>query len=392
MAKKWTEERLNLVKSLLREGNTNSEIANIVGNVYKEKVNPKQIEKVIYNYGLSEFRKPKKQIEVEDDDVVFVKTGRKQPITKKQVDELCKQVGAKIYNSYERVKLIEPKVKTDNKRKPEEISILDLSDVHMGMENEVYDAESGKKVITYNHDICLKQVDILKKSIHEIYNIQSKTFKLDKLVIFCLGDIITNDRIFPEQTFEIEKCVGLQIWDAVAIWAKFFNDMLELYNKVEVVCVVGNHGRSNPTHYNEPIENNFEYFIYRTWQKQFEDSKRIKIIVPNTGRYIHQVGRWRHLVEHGHELRGYSETAIKNQLKELFINMGQFDVMHFGHIHQLADKRISDKVLVKQNGCWILRDEYAFKKFKTYSIPEQHFFGCNDNRKETWKYCIDLRG
>lgn len=705
MSKVWTEDKLNQLKIALKLGASNCDIAK------EMKKTPKQIEKAIYNYGLKSYRKDvEKKIIIPDNEVVFEKKGKRRPLSKKEIDELCRLIGAKIYKNFETVKLEEPICIKNKKKKPEEISILDISDVHQGMINEIYDEAEGKKIVTYNSSIFKKQLYNLKKSIFEIHKIQSHEFNLKKLVIFVLGDIVTNDRIFPEQSFEIEKCVGLQIWDAVTDWSKFFNDLLAIYETVEVVCVVGNHGRcfdkntriltkkgwknykeitskevvatynmemniiewqqitdkhvyfnepslvqlknnaiditttpdheivvktskgntikkyastlekeksivipataksdlseycqikddelrllgwiltdgsyikkqgylqiyqskenninlirnllnklninftedvriretkiinnkkvlktkpshtfrilsdsskilnkkfqfknkkelpdwcfklsdrqvnvfleslllgdgtvrendkvlygkkeflekiqallithnilaslnknnrgdyylqiregkqysiqnggksikyndtvwcvtvpngtvvvekngnpficgnSNPTHYNEPVENNFEYFIYRTWQKEFEKSKRIKIIVPDTGRYIHQVGNWRHLIEHGHYLRGYSENAIKNQLKELFVNMGKFDVMHFGHLHQLAEKRISDKVLVKQNGCWVLRDEYAFKKFQTYSIPEQHFFGCNNKRKETWKYAIDLRG
>lgn len=379
----WTPEKIELLKAFSSNPTlTKSDIAK------KLKTSLDAVHHAQRRYNIKhEYQKEQKI----NEDIFFDKP-KKVALTKQQVDELCSVIGKKIYNSFEYIKLDEPKSKINkNKNKKEEISVLDISDVHMGMINEIYDEEAGKRITTYNHEIFLKQLNNLRQSIYECHQIQSYTFNLKKLVIFVLGDIITNDRIFPEQTFEIEKCVGLQIWDAISIWSKFFNDLLSIYQEVEVVCMVGNHGRSNPTHYNEPVQNNFEYFIYKSWQKQFENSKRIKIIVPDTGRYTHKVGKWKHLVEHGHELKGYSENAIKNQLKELFVNMGQFDVMHFGHLHQLADKRISDKVLVKQNGCWILKDSYAFNKFKTYSIPEQHFFGCNDKRKETWKYCLDLR-
>ena len=39
-----------------------------------------------------------------------------------------------------------------------------------------------------------------------------------------------------------------------------------------------------------------------------------------------------------------------------------------------------------------IRNAYSFKKYKNYSIPKQHFFGCNAKRPETWAYKIDLRG
>jgi len=378
MAKQmWTDAKLRRLKEHLQEGYTPTEISQILGQSYDS------VRNAIRRYNLQKFQKENQR------DVLFVNEVKGKKIKKSEIDELARYVGAKVYDSYRVLKLEEPKLKKC-RGKREEISILDISDVHMGMRNSIYDEDSGKRIVTYDHEIFLKEMENLQNSIFQIRSLQENEYRLRKLVIFVLGDIITNDRIFPEQVFEIEKCVGLQIWDAIPVWTQFFNNLLRIYEKIEIVCVVGNHGRSQQQ-YNEPVENNFEYFIYRSWQKQFEKSKRIKVIVPDTGRYIHQIGPWRHLIEHGHELRGYTENAIQKQTKELYLNVGGFDVMHFGHIHQLAEKRIADKVLVKQNGCWIYKDEYAFKKFKTYSIPEQHFFGCNEKRKQTWAYALDLR-
>ena len=243
----------------------------------------------------------------------------------------------------------------------------------MGEINEF--AAEGKKIITYNHQIFMQELENLQNSIFQIHGILSHSYKLRKLVINVMGDIITNDRIFPEQVFEIDKCVGLQIWDAIPIWAKFFNNLLKIYDKIEVVCCVGNHGRSNPNHYNGPVENNFEYFIYRTWQEQFKSSKRIKVIVPNTRRYVYNIGPWRHLIEHGDQLKGFSDTAIEKQLKDIAFNSGNFDVMHFGHIHKLKEREISDKVLVKQNGCFgkdtpILMGDFTYKNIQDIKIGD----------------------
>ncbi len=379
MAKRtWTDAKIRRLKEYLQENYTPTEISRILGQSYDS------VRNAIRRYNLQTFQMQSQE------DVLFVNDTKGKKIRKSEIDELAKHIGTKIYHGYQVMPLEEPKLKRC-KGKREEISILDISDVHMGMRNSIYDEDSGKRIVTYDQSIFLKEMTNLQNSIFQIHGLQENEYKLRKLVVFVLGDIITNDRIFPEQTFEIEKCVGLQIWDAIPVWVQFFNNLLRIYEEIEIVCVVGNHGRSNPAHYNEPVENNFEYFIYRTWQKQFENHKRVKVIVPDTGRYIHHVGPWRHLIEHGHEFQGYSEGSLRRQLDNLYLNVGGFDVVHYGHVHQLAEKRIADKVLVKQNGCWIYKDEYAFKRFKTYSIPEQHFFGCNDKRKETWKYALDLR-
>jgi hypothetical protein len=272
------------------------------------------------------------------------------------------------------------------------MSILDISDVHIGMINEVFDSDTGKKVLTYNMDIFKKELSILQSSVQQIHSILSHSYNLRELTIFFLGDIVTNDRIFDEQVFEIEEIVGQQIFDAVTYFSMFINNMLGIYEKITVVGVVGNHGRSNPHHYNEPVMNNFEFFLYKMIQKQFEGDKRVTVIVPETRRYTHLIYNWKHLIEHGDSIKGSSETAIIKQVKELYVSSRGFDVFHMGHFHQIKEIEMADQSLIKLNGSWINKDNYSFNKFKTYSRPAQFFFGCSKSRPETWNYRIDLRG
>jgi len=383
MGNKWTSDRLELIKAHIRSGMTTAEIATSL------KLSYSSVEHVIHRYSLREGIPvvPRSKKEDTKDNVIQkeIKKVKRQDIMK-----LGKAIGEQVYENYKIISLKEPKA-LKGKGKKEETSVLDISDIHLGMINEVFDSRTGRKEITYNMSIFERELETLQQSVFEIHQLLSHAYRLPNLVINILGDIVTNDRIFPEQTFEIEKCVGLQVWDAISYLTKLTNNLLRVYENIKIVAVVGNHGRSNPNHYNEPVENNFEYFIYKTLQKQFQDSKRVTVIVPETRRYIHDICGWKHLIEHGDNMRGTTDTAIEKQIKDLKLNVGGFDVMHFGHFHSLKEREIADTVIVKQNGCWIPKDNYGFSKFKNYSIPKQHFFGCNSKRPQTWGYKIDLR-
>lgn len=382
MSKKntWTESKREKLILGLKFGATNAELAT------EFKTTPKAIERAVNNYGYGKYRKERK---VQVTDEILVQEVKRKKVTKVEAKELIKYIGAGLYNNYEPFKVDEPKAKV-SKSPREEISILDISDVHAGMINETFDNQGGKKIITYNYSIFQKELANLQKAIFEIHGILDASYRLRKIVINVIGDIITNDRIFPEQVFEIEECVGRQMWKVIPTFAQFFINLLNIYEEVEVNCIVGNHGRSQ-FQYEEPVENNFEYFIYKTWEKQFQGSKRIKINVPDSRRAVFKIGPWRHLLEHGDAIKGQSENTLEKQINDLYREMGGFDCMHLGHFHQLREREISDKVIVKQNGCWIWKDDWAFKHFKKYSVPRQHFFGCNQKRVETWNYKLDLR-
>lgn len=380
MANKWTKEKRDKVIFALKFGATNEELAT------EFKTTPKAIERMINNYGYGKYRREVKKVESSE---ILIQEVKRKRVTRAEADQLIKYFGAQMYNQFQSVKLPEPKCKAF-KDKPEEYSVLDISDVHVGMINQTYDNNTCKTVTTYNNQIFMEELGNLQQAISDIHAILSSSYSLKKIYINILGDIITNDRIFPEQVFEIEECVGRQMWRVIPAFAQFFINLLNIYEEVEVNCVVGNHGRSQ-FQYEEPVENNFEYFVYKTWQKQFQDSKRIKINVPDSRRAVVKIGPWRHLLEHGDAIKGQSENSLEKQINDLYREMGGFDCMHIGHFHQLREREISDKVIVKQNGCWIWKDNYAFKHFKKYSVPRQHFFGCNKKRLETWNYKLDLR-
>ena len=376
----WTKDKKELLAEYIREGKTYPEIARLMH------LSVNSIEHTVHRYSLR-----KDPIEIVDDEPEEETISPTIKIKKTDIDTLAKELGQRFYDGYKKITLTEPKVRRSTGTR-EEVSILTISDTHIGSYNTVFDGDTGKKIITYNEAIFKDELQVLQDSIIEIHGILSHSYSLKKLVIFVLGDILTNDRIFEGQEWEIEKTVGLQLWDGVNYFTKFFNNLLAVYDTIEIVGVVGNHGRSQPMKEsdNEPVESNFEYHLYRIWQKQFEDSKRIKVIVPNTRRYLYNVNGWNHLIEHGDAIRGMAEQALIKQIKELYINT-KFDIFQMGHIHSIKEIEISDRIIAKINGAWIEKDQYAFRKFKTYSVPKQWFFGCNEKRPETWAYKLDLR-
>ena len=376
MQKKWTDEEIKKLEQLTKTDCTYMDIARKLSRSYDS------IKHAVKRHGLTHTDK------LEND--LFFDENNPKKLTYTKLNAISRYIGEHLVESYKGIKLYEPKAVIQKKKRTEH-SILDLSDMHIGMINTVFDSQVGKKVTTYNMEIFVKELEKLTKSIFKIHSLLRHSYNLKELTINVLGDVITNDRIFQEQVFEIEKCAGLQVWDAINYFTMFFNSLLKIYDKITIVCVVGNHGRSLQNSYNEPVENSFEYFIYKTWQKQFEDSKRINVVVPTTRRYVHSICGWKHLIEHGDLIRGSSAGAIEKQIKDLSLNMGGFDVMHKGHLHKLKEDEIADKIIVKHNGCWIEKDEYGFNLFKSYSVPKQWFFGCSEKYKETWGYKLDLR-
>lgn len=376
---RWTSKKILELKKLIDAGLKIREVADIMTATYSS------IEHVMHRNNIISKVVPELKLDTPSD-IIKVK--------KRDIGEFIQDLGNQLVEHISSQKIILPEValrkKSSNKK--EEYSVLDLSDVHYGMINEVFDSNVGVKRVTYNTEIFKKEMVSLYNSVGQIHELLSSAYKLRKLYINVLGDIITNDRIFKGQAFHIEGCVGKQLDEVSVYLITFINNLLRFYEVIEVNAVVGNHGRSSDNYKtDEPVENNFEWHLYRIIQRAFENDRRVKVIVPTSYEHLVNVGPWKHLIAHGDKMRGSSKSYIERQVKDLIVNVGNFDVLDMGHFHFCGKTPVGEAVSVMHNGCWIEKDDYAFRVFKQYSIPAQHFYGCNDKRKLTWGYELDLR-
>jgi len=317
-------------------------------------------------------------------------------LTKKEtqliIEELTNKFAELIKKDYQLKRY--PNVVINPKRKQEEIANLVISDLHTGMINTFYNNATGKNEITYNDEIRKREEQNYVKSVRHIYNLLSYTYYFKELKIFLLGDLITNDRIFEGQQFEVSKGYGEQIWEIVFELADIINLLSSMFPKIMVYCCVGNHGRSNQnlkSALNEPVTNNFEYTLYRILKLMLEKNKKIEVIVPesrfySTLNYGHKI-----FMSHGDTIRGFSSGYLERKAKELLINLPEgYNLYILGHRHVAERKSISPTAEVLVNGSWINHDNYAFDIYGSSTKAIQYFFGSSQKRVISWLFGLDF--
>ena len=277
----------------------------------------------------------------------------------------------------------------------EEEAVLVLSDIHCGTVNEIYDAQSGGKIVTYNEAIRQRAQIYLRDSIFQITELLSHSYKIKTLHILMLGDIITNDRIFAGQNWEIDRPVGQQMWAMVRDLSQFIEELKAKFEHIKVVGVVGNHGRSSEQYKEEPVENNFEYHVYKILQKAFEKDSQVEVTVPNTRFYSIKIKGHTYYMSHGDNFRGSSRNSIDRAARDLLTALVPdlpqgFDVYLMGHFHKAEKMDLNEKSTLLMNGCWIPRDSFGFKIFRQYSKPGQWLFGVGKSRSITWSFNLDF--
>jgi len=372
---KWENDETEKLKELNKRGDTDREIAIKLNSIFHNNRTSHAVErKRGRELGLE---KPLNTEKDKDNSMDFV-IDNKELITKILTQNIFKNQTVPIFS---------------DKAKHTEKSVLVMSDIHCGMVNRIFDRHSDEVGITYNTKIRQDEMRYLSNSIFKIKKLLYHSFNLNHLIIFNLGDNITNDRIFGGQIFHIDKCVGLQVLEMVTDLSNFIKEMKRFFNKVTMVCMVGNHGRSQEkAKFDEPVENNYEYIMYKIIQKIFEKDKAVEIIVPNTSFYIYKIYGHKYLLTHGDMIRGFTRNSLERSIKDYVIaHESDFDVFVMGHFHRIDKMTLSEHNVAIVNGSWISKDKFGFKVARQYSKPQQWFFGVDRKRAITWDFVIDLK-
>jgi hypothetical protein len=195
-----------------------------------------------------------------------------------------------------------------------------------------------------------------------------------------LGDIIEGELIFPGQSFLVDGGLYRQITvDGPRIMKNFINKMLENFEKVTFVGVIGNHGaiggRSRRDH--DP-ETNADRMLYRIIQLMYEDEKRISFQIPD-GRgernwyAIDSIGNYKSMLIHGDQF-GSLSTLYGFQKKVYGWKVGavqeDFTDVYCGHFHT-PTKMTFNTVQFRISGSPESTNTYAMESLAAIGQPSQ---------------------
>jgi len=280
----------------------------------------------------------------------------------------AKQVLANYQDIYKDVKL---KTSWSKSKQTEDLALV-WSDMHTGMIN--HHPLTGE--VTYNQAIQEQELESLLRGVYRFHHLYKPSYNIETLYIFINGDQITNDRIYEGQQAEITCGVGKQILLALDYQSNFIKRCLEIFPKIVVIVMVGNHGRTTSKPISEDTTSSFEFLLGKLMQERFKDNKRVDIIVPEMYRYTMSIRGHKYLLFHGNNIRGASLNSIERAVKDLSTLAYKefYDVMIIGHFHTALKLKITPETTLLVNGCFINMDDYAYNKLRKFSSPTQYLF------------------
>lgn len=250
-----------------------------------------------------------------------------------------------------------------------------LSDTHF---DEVVVPEQINGVNAYNRKIAEQRLRAFFDKICRMRDWLSG-FSIEGMVLALGGDIVSgNIHEELQETNEatmIETCLH---WSGQL--KAGVRQVRDVYPKVHVVAVPGNHGRNTrkPRMKNR-VQDNFDYLIYKIIEMSAPPGVTFQIPLETDARW--QLYRTKYQMTHGDQFRGGSGWGgvaspvmrgdQKKRQRESAINT-PYDVLMMGHWHQFKD---FGGVLM--NGSLKGYDEYAYINNFEFELPQQAFFLTN---------------
>jgi predicted DNA-binding protein (UPF0251 family) len=252
------------------------------------------------------------------------------------------------------------------------VPILFGSDWHWG--EVVNPAEIGG-VNEYNLDIARARLRRLIDTTIDLLTNHMVNPQYPGIVFGLGGDMVSGD-IHDELSETNEMPIMPIVLDLVDHLYIAIKRLKEVFGRVFLPCVAGNHGRN--THKVRSKEfnyNSFDWLIYQQLDRLFSDDPDVVFFIPHGTDALVSIAGHKYLFSHGNQFRGGDGMVgalgpiMRGDHKKRGRNaqVGQeYDTLVIGHWHQLVQMK---RVIV--NGSLIGYNEYAYTSNFGYEPPQQ---------------------
>lgn len=254
------------------------------------------------------------------------------------------------------------------------------------------DWQLAKVTPDYSTEVCEDRVYKFAEKIMHLTSIQRADHPVRHLKIWVLGDIVEGELIFPGQSFLVDGGLYRQVTiDGPRIMKNFLQTLLGYFDTIEVVCVIGNHGRLTGRGKGDyDPESNADRMLYQIVRLMFEDEPRINFNIPD-GRgernfyAIDKIGNYSSLLIHGDQFNGINSiSALRNKIygwkvgaitktaaeEDGFVVTEHFDDVYMGHFHT-PSKFTFNTVQLRISGSPESTNTYAIERLGAIGRPSQ---------------------
>jgi len=258
----------------------------------------------------------------------------------------------------------------------------------------ISDIQAGQKSPTFNARILKQQMIWFTEKSMKLCELHRKMRPIKKLHVCLLGDIIENMNIPIPKLEELESVVFDQIFEvAVPALNNLLVSHLQLFDKIEVYCVRGNHGQLEGRR-SISAKTNWDSFVYKILAQGLENYKRIQFHIELNEFYqVINIFNTKILLVHGDQIPAYLGVPFygidRRSLRWNVSIPGNWQYLFMGHFHICNYIRPSG-IPIFMNGTWASGTTYPLHRLGLQDDPRQFILFMSPKRGVTAIYDIQV--
>jgi len=284
------------------------------------------------------------------------------------------------------------KAKVQGRDTIDETLVLMLSDTHC---DQVVTPDEVDGLEDFDFPVAVRRAEVLIEEMLKFTKESLNHFRFRKLVIMGLGDYTSGQIHGATQ----RSYFGDQFTNDLAIaqlFAQMFVELSSNFEQVEVISIVGNHGRLTEKieFHKESVAANHDTLIMKIAEVHCHGIKNLIFEFPSGLSTIKEIEGWNFFLHHGHGKKGSSETWARAKRKSQTIVPLHRGAIHYfcsGHFHTPGDVAVSGGATMIGNGAFLACDQYSYQNIDEAGVPSQWIFGVHKRNGVTWRLPIQLR-
>lgn len=272
-------------------------------------------------------------------------------------------------------------------------NILLFSDLHYG---ETVNPLNINNINEYNLTIAKERV--IKLFTENLKN--CKYHGASNFYLMMMGDMLSG--VIHDELLETNQdVIANLILDLYHFLTELIEDYAKNFDKVEIHCVSGNHGRITQDYkFKNKAQNNFEYIMYKFIEDYFKNKKmNVMVSVSESDSKLVTIQQLKILVEHGDSHKGGNgfnlmpyNTLARDVQKDvsIFQRMGiDYDIQVLGHFHVAGQAYTAGDKLIIFNPSIVGANEYSLGKLHS-AFPASQYSLITDEKELKYTRLIRL--
>jgi hypothetical protein len=261
-----------------------------------------------------------------------------------------------------------------------EAALMQWTDWHYG---EVVKSERVRGFNAYDQDTATKRVRSVVRNARGILSrLRTGGHEFPRAVLAVNGDLVTGS-IHDLEKHSNGKTIVESVVECGNLLAEAVRDVAADFDRVDVFCTVGNHGRmpdAKRMEQKSPLRN-WDALVYYFAQVALRDVPNVTVTIPDAYAIGYEILGWRFLQQHGHEVKSWGGIpwyGIERYVSRITALEAQRDasphVYLFGHFHTITSLPHSAGEMFV-NGSLIGGTEYSVNALGKSDKPAQWLLG-----------------